>query len=697
MVDYVSTNALSMLGGDDYSDITASLVNFVTLNTAQTILSGANKTHQEINTFNNETNLTGPLYVYCPSVEINSGGTFDLIAVGTNMNITAIDPSLIGTEGSIAIQADQDINITRTSNNGLSGNINLTSNGNIAISTLDPLAIGVGTIDIVATDNLVLTSTLGDMLLTCAGSMILGATSSGSQMRFQVNGSVKFDILNTTTAITNPTITNLATTAYKVQNVSGTDKLNIAPTLTKNTNATITEVATTAYKVQNVDGTDKLNIAPTLTKNTNATITEVATTAYKVQNVDGTDKLNIAPTLTTNTNATITEVATTAYKVQNVAGTDKLTIEAATTTNSNQYQIVNAPSGDITLTTTDPFGFGSTGRIIQNSKFQLISQVDSVNTSLSTTTLTTNTNATITDVATTRNFQVVAGTNIATITASVLSCNQNMTARKYLSTDGDTIISCESGSLNASIPYVSVKKFSTAVNAYAAQYKTNSLVSVVTVGGVDTTASVMDWTVVTLNSNLATQNFIASTVFNVTDGTNNKVAITPTLTTLTNTNVDIVAPLHATSYAVGTTASSVPLCTYQTHVGRALSNQGISTTNYLMNFGSNISTANTTTSLRPFCRLVPKFCSVFFDSGTFTGGGTTTFRINFLDNTSTLCYQSPSTAFNSASTSIASLAMTEILALVSGAAYQIQIAVSNTVAITLSTKNVYCIIHSQQF
>ena len=664
MVDYVSTNALSMLGGDDYSDITTSLVNFVTLNTAQTILLGANKTHQETNTFNVDVNITGPFYVNSGSVEINSGGTFNLVAAATNMNITAIDPALIGIEGSIAIQADQDINITRTSNNGLSGNINLTSNGNIAISTLDPLAIGVGTIDIVATDNLDLTSTLGDMLITCAGSMILGATSSLSQMRFQVNGSVKFDILNTTTAITNPTITNVATTAYKVQNVSGTDKLNIAPTLTKNTNATITEVATTAYKVQNVDGTDKLNIAPTLT---------------------------------TNTNATITEVATTAYKVQNVAGTDKLTIEAATTTNSNQYQIINAPNGDITLTTTDPFGFGSTGRIIQNSKFQLISQVDSVNTSLSTTTLTTNTNATITDVATTRNFQVVAGTNIATITASVLSCNQNIKARKYLSTDGDTIISCESGSLNASIPYVSVKKFSTAVNAYAAQYKTNSLVSVLTVGGVDTTASVMDWTVVTLNSNLATQNFVASTVFNVTDGTNNKVAITPTLTTLTNTNVDIVAPLHATSYAVGTTASSVPLCTYQTHVGRALSNQGISNTSYLMNFGSNISTANTTTSIRPFCRLVPKFCSVFFDSGTFTGGGTTAFRINVLDNTSTLCYQSPLTAFNSASTSIASLAMTEILALVSGAAYQIQIAVASTVAITLSTKNVYCIIHSQQF
>lgn len=571
MVSYANTNALSMLGGDDYSDVIDSLANFVTTNTPQTILSGADKTHQELNTFNNEVNIFGPLLVNAGSVEIQSSGTYLFSGNDTDMSLFATDAQLTGTVGSINLTADGDISIVRTANNGFTGSIALQSNGSINITTQDPLALGFGDITIdSAVDTYI--NTANNLVNTAVNAIYCDA---GGAIYLRIGSIYKTEILNTETT---------------------------------NTNATITEVATTAFNVQNVSGTDKLNIAPTLTKNTNATITEVATTAFKVQNVDGTDNLNIAPTLTTNTNATIT------------------------------------------------------------------------------------------DVATTHNFQVVAGTNIASITAGFLSCNQNITSRKYLATDGNTIISCESGSLNASIPYVSVKKYSAVLNAYAAQYKTNSIDSVLTIGGVDTVATVMDWSIVTLNSNLPTQNFIASTEFNVTDGTNNKVAITPSLTTLTNTNVDVVAPLHAPTYHIGTTASSLPLLSHQVSAGRIISNQGIGTTNYYCNFGNNsLSLTSNFHRVPSGVSIVPKYCVVSYDTGVFTAAGTVSIVVTLVNGgTLATCYNSASATVLSGSNVSPSLAMTLVAALPAGSSFKIQVAVTSSVAITASTKNMYVTIYSQQ-
>jgi hypothetical protein len=131
---------------------------------------------------------------------------------------------------------------------------------------------------------------------------------------------------------------------FSVYDTSIVNQLAITPTLTTNTNATITEVATTAFKVQSVAGTDKLNISPTTTTLTNPTtyildgtgqglqltsaLVELNATVANTLNlkVNSIAKLSATSVLTTLTNPTITNVATTAFKVQSVAGTDKFSI-----------------------------------------------------------------------------------------------------------------------------------------------------------------------------------------------------------------------------------------------------------------------------------------------------------------------------------------------------------------------------------
>jgi hypothetical protein len=566
-----------MLGGDDYSDVAASLVNFVTTDTVQTILSGADKTHNEINTFQNDVNVTGPLLVNGGSVEIQSGGTCIFKGNDTIMTIAATDTLASGTTGSITIDADQDLTITRTSTSALSGTLALVSNGNLDILTLDPLALNIGSITIQSVKGI-------DLIATgTISSDANNVTSNAANLvDIQVAYTTKSRYQSTLTTNTNPTITNVATTAFKVQNVVGTDKLNIAPTLTTNTNATITEVATTAFKVQNVVGTDKLIIAPGVSTSTNAIISEVFDTAYRVQDSIGIgNSLEITPVLTTNKNATITEVATTAYKVQTTPGTDKLNINPADTTIINGEVSVTSQTSSLYLEASDAVVLTGTlnGVIIYGGA------TIKGNYGLSLTTLT---NPTITNVATTAfKVQNVAGTD--------------------------------------------------------------------------------------------------------------KLNITPTLTTLTNTNVDVVAPLHATRYNVGTTASNVPLLSHELSGGRLLSNQAVGTTNYFFNFGNRSTTLLSTSNRLPSINIVPKFCVVVLDGGGFTGGGTVTLVVSVYNATSALtAYTATAAVITTASVVTASLPMTFNTALTTGCIVGIMVTVTCTIAITLSTKNIYATIYSQQ-
>ena len=589
MVSYANTNALSMLGGDDYSDVVASLTNYVTLTTPQTILSGADKTHQEINTFNNTTNIAGALSVNSGSVDIQAGGTCLYQANATNMSLIALDTNYTGVEGSMLIEADQDLTIRRTSASGFEGTLGIISNGNIDILTLDPLALGTGTITVQADRDLNLFSTLNTTINTAQGIEL----SADIYYSLFVDGALK-------------------------------------------------ETATNLY-----------------TSNTNLTITEVATTAYKVQNVSGTDKLNIAPTLTTNTNATIT------------------------------------------------------------------------------------------DVATARKFQAVSGTDIFNITGTGVSSIVNMNITKNVSTDSSAILLITNGYLNATEPYLYVKKGFSALGSYGTRLYTGKLSNdFISVGGLETETDVLTWDSANFNCLTATQTYLAGTAFKVQNAggvdkinvnpmdttiINGEVAITSqtsdlyitasdavvltgtlngvvvyggpnikasyglSLTTLTNTNVDIVAPLHATSYHVGSTASSVPLLSHQITVGRLLPTSASGTFTYDMNFGNNSTTLTSVLHRQPNIRIIPTYAILFCDSGTFTtGGGSITCSILVLNSAGTTCYTSSSTTVASGSNVRGTLTMTENLALVTDGTYKIQLEVVAGTSITVSTKNIYATLYSQQ-
>ena len=263
--------------------------------------------------------------------------------------------------------------------------------------------------------------------------------------------------------------------------------------------------------------------------NTGSTITEVATTAFKVQSVAGTDKLNIAPTVTTNTNATITEVATTEFKVQSVAGTDKLNISPTTTTLTNPTTNILDGTGQGLQLTSALVELNATVANTLNLK------VDSINKLSATNVLTTNTNTTITDVATTRNFQVVAGTTIASITSGGLGVSSaNISLTKNLSTDSAGIVTIRNGALNSGSPHVLVEKYTSGILFGSNTRYRNGAISASSIsGGVETEVYIAGFSTTALDLTVPTITNVATTSFKVQSvaGTD-KLTITPTLTTI---------------------------------------------------------------------------------------------------------------------------------------------------------------------
>jgi hypothetical protein len=177
-----------------------------------------------------------------------------------------------------------------------------------------------------------------------------------------------------------------------------------------------------------------------------------------------------------------------------------------------------------------------------------------------------------------------------------------------------------------------------------------------------------------------------------------KLMMTTTLTTLTNTSVDVVAPLYATKYNVGTTASGRELLTFQLSAQRLISTQGISAgITYNMNFGNNSLALTSTRIGTPNIIAIPIRCCVFFDSGTITTGGVMTAVVKILTAAGVLVATSFSFFFTSASSSsLTSLVMTLNSTPARDEILQMTITISSTAAITASTKNVYAIVYCQQ-
>ena len=176
-----------------------------------------------------------------------------------------------------------------------------------------------------------------------------------------------------------------------------------------------------------------------------------------------------------------------------------------------------------------------------------------------------------------------------------------------------------------------------------------------------------------------------------------KINTGDTLTTITNTNIDLVGQVNATSYATGTNTARTPLLTYFIWGQRTIQNQAISAgTTYNMWLGNNSVTATCNFISVPNISLVTQRCCVWFDNGTFTGGGTVTAVFNLVSSGGGIFSTSGAFTIVSGSTALASLAMPSSFTPGVNGVLQVWVVITNTVAITASTKNMYCQIWCSQ-
>ena len=785
MVSYASTNALSMLGGDDYTTLQQEILD-LSGNAGTTFV---HKTGNLTESIDGDKTFTNDFIINAPSFITNSVGGINRLDIGaslttiTNPTITNVATTAFRVEGSagtpiITTAANTSLILNPTST--YSQQINSTNKVNISgtITTMNNTTgvdLQIGGVSFCKSTSIAGETTLNGpsyAYLNVGGDTKIELQSANSLYK-NTNGHImsvatieKFKINTTTTTITNPTITNVATTAFKVQNVSGTDNLSIIPTTTTITNPTITNVATTAFKVQNVSGTDKLSIAPTQTVITNASILLVSASVNKI-NIDSTDtriknttiylddglgnvRYEQTNGLTTLTNDTINEVASTAFKVQNTLGTDKLNIAPALTTITNTEINLVAGATGIELYSLGgnidilADGVGTRNRMKSDGENLLAAITAGKNTLTAVSGLTSitstsgqielKTGSTTLDSILLENTNVAgAGIHLKTNGASAnikLTSAENiltgdLTAKgttillqdttpttHYSQTSTVTAITNTTINLRDATPTVRFQQTSgtttitnpTITNVATTAFKVQNVsgtdkLSITPAQTVITSASILLVTAAINKVNIdSTNTYIKNTNLYLQDGAGNtRYDQTNGLTTLTNTNVDVVAHLNATDYFVGTAASGRELMSYQLKASRLLSNQPISAVGitYNMNFGNN--TGFPTTNIgTPNIIAIPVRCSVFFDSGAFVGGGTATIVVKILTSGGTLIATSASMGFTTFSGALTSVAMTANSTPARNAILQMTITITNTTAISASNKNVYAIVYCQQ-
>jgi hypothetical protein len=119
---------------------------------------------------------------------------------------------------------------------------------------------------------------------------------------------------------------------------------------------------------------------------------------------------------------------------------------------------------------------------------------------------TTVTNDTITDVATTREFQATAGTNVLTIASNFISASQNIGISKSDPTSSASILTLSNGALTAASPYLFVRKYTSGLfSGLTAQYSHSSILKGVISAGIETTSALLEWS-------SGTGNFILSAI-----------------------------------------------------------------------------------------------------------------------------------------------------------------------------------------
>jgi hypothetical protein len=273
-----------------------------------------------------------------------------------------------------------------------------------------------------------------------------------------------------------------------------TTRVNIAPTLTTLTNATINNVASSAFNV--TDGPlTHLAITPTLTTNTNNSNTtntkNIETHNLGELSTSTSGTFNVTDLVTTKTLLTLNDIF---VKIQAPNFGSQLDIAGSL------MHIDGVPSG------TNALFFGSIvplGSIsFQNTNMEFLN----------------------TDIVITQDATNTAGRRIGIAVKSTCIGDLVFSLIKRTSASFFTASGWRSLRENATGSFLFQK-----MSVSSGGIPTNTTIQTIDSGGT------------TESFTCATQNKIASTAFNVTDGTLNHLAITPTLTTETNATITNVA------------------------------------------------------------------------------------------------------------------------------------------------------------
>ena len=594
MVSYASTNALSMLGGDEFDDIYAyiDLLNTTVVHKTGNLTESIDgeKTFTEAFAVTGTTakmnvsappggqafEIISPMVDGCSAViEANNlqlnGESFKIYGT-TDMNF--ISPSLFIRDSALNIK----FNVDEASNTTDIANSAITMTGTTDMNLISPsLLIRDSALNIkFNVDEASNTTAIANSTITMTTVGPTTLTSYKLLIRDTgLNNKIDVDELTNTTAITNSTITMTTTAATTI--TSGTTSLLVSGS----GNNLIRATGSALVKLQ-IGTTEKMTVGSTANLQENVQINTDASTSIS-DKINTVEKTSIDATLTKNTNATITNLCATAFRVQTISGTDKINVGAATTTITNP---------DILCTATTRFRIDKTGAVEM--------------------------------------FSI-----------SPSSFNTNPTGNATFLISGVTKLQCN------------------AVENLLANQR------------------------VLMNDELGTERFRQITG----------------LTTLTNTNFNLVGITNSTSYTVGTAASNIPLCSIQYQVRREM---GTTQTTKFAMYQANWNTTFTSSTITNLLGFKPYGYELLVDNGTAITGTATTGTIVidvFNDATSTVIGTATTSTvtlnnttaqrFRGAFTSTASLA----------ANVNFQIRFSYTVTsgtLTANVKGLTCNVYCQQ-
>ena len=670
-MDFTINNGLSMTGGDDLSSISSSIA---VLDAAVVHKVGSlNESIDGNKTFTDTTTFIGNISANSQNITPTELGFIAGLTsdAQTQINAKADDAAVVHLAGAENISGAKNFQTTTTFTN-------ITATAGTATNTLS--AVGVGGINVI-------TGETNQIQYNGTDRINIGSTTTtmnNTTTNIQSGGTTKITTNATTTTLNNTTINlqdNTPTTRFTQNNgtttlTNGTINLRDNATTTRFTQTnTTTTLRNTTINLQDNTPTTRFTQNNGTTTITNPTINNVASTAFNV--TDGTtNRLAITPTTTTTTTKItedhrIGELATLTSGTFDV--TDLVTSQKLLTLNDTfvKLQAPNNISGELQLAATmmkiDGTAVGGSNQLyigsiepmsvdIQNGRLGVL------NGDISITNDSTNT------------------TNARSIGISVLS---SMTADILFSLFKRT----GTGSSFAGTGFRMVRE--NATNNFLFQQR------IVSSGGLGTNTTIqsINSTGTTETFTCATQTKVATTAFKVQNvaGTD-KLNISPSLTTITNTNVDVVAPLHATSFNLGTTASAKPLTCYVFNAQRLISTQGISTGGILydMYFQNNTSS---TLICPPNARPITQRANLYFNNGTITGGGVMTATLTMTSSAGGALSTSSPFTITSGAISLVSVAMPRTFTPNPNDNLRIRVLITSTAAITASTKTMFAQVH----